>query len=102
MPSAELLNLASGSLEEEARWMVNGKHYSRTLEAWLKKHDAEIVSVNKAFIDCYGKKEAKVWGQRWRIFYMACSELFAYNNGEEWPVMHYLFVKPIIELSNEN
>ena len=102
MPSAELLNIASGSLNEEARWTVNGKHYSRTLEAWLKKHDAEIASVDKAFIDCYGKKEAKVWGQRWRIFYMACSELFAYNNGEEWPVMHYLFVKPIIELSNEN
>ena len=94
MPSAELLNIASDKLEEEARWMVNGKNYSRTLEAWLKKHDAEFARVNSIFIDCYGLKEAKIWGQRWRIFYMACSELFAYNDGMEWPVMHYLFVKP--------
>lgn len=93
MPSVELLNIASDKLEEEARWMVNGKNYSRTLEAWLKKHDAEFSTVNKAFIDCYGLKEAKIWEQRWRIFYMACSELFAYSDGKEWPVMHYLFVK---------
>ena len=93
MPSVELLNIASDKLEEEARWMVNGKNYSRTLEAWLKKHDAELATVNKAFIDCYGLKKAKIWEQRWRIFYMACSELFAYNDGKEWLVMHYLFVK---------
>ena len=93
MPSVELLNIASDKLEEEARWMVNGKNYSRTLEAWLKKHDAEFSTVNKAFIDCYGLKEAKIWEQRWRIFYMACSELFAYSDGKEWPVMHYLFVR---------
>ena len=93
MPSAELLNIASDKLEEEARWMVNGKNYSRTLEAWLKKHDAEFARVNSTFKECYGPKEAKVWNQRWRIFYMACSELFTYNDGKEWPVMHYLFVK---------
>ena len=93
MPSAELLNIASDKLEEEARWMINGKNYSRTLEAWLKKHDAEFARVNSTFKECYGPKEAKVWEQRWRIFYMACSELFSYNDGKEWPVMHYLFVK---------
>lgn len=30
---------------------------------------------------------------RWRVFYIACSELFKYNQGEEWGVAHYLFSK---------
>lgn len=28
---------------------------------------------------------------RWRVFYIACSELFNYNKGEEWGVGHYVF-----------
>ena len=93
MPSADLLPTAAEKLVEEARWTVNGKHYSRTLEAWLKKQDQNTDAVLEIFQKCYGKKDAKIWMQRWRIFYMACSELFAYNHGEEWPVMHYLFAK---------
>jgi cyclopropane-fatty-acyl-phospholipid synthase len=29
----------------------------------------------------------------WRLFYLACSELFAYRGGEEWGVGHFRFVK---------
>lgn len=94
MPSAELLPTAAETLEEEARWTVNGKHYSRTLEAWLSKQDQNADAVHEIFQKCYGSQDAQLWVQRWRIFYMACSELFAYNDGEEWPVMHYRFVKP--------
>lgn len=94
MPSVELLPTAAEALKEEARWQVNGQHYSRTLEAWLQQHDRDAALVEDTFRDCYGAKKAKLWSQRWRIFYMACSELFAYNHGEEWPVMHYRFLKP--------
>lgn len=95
MPAVELLPTAArGHLEEAARWTVNGAHYSRTLEAWLAKQDANQSAVLQIFRECYGARRAKLWAQRWRIFYMACSELFAYNNGEEWPVTHYRFVKP--------
>ena len=90
MPSADLLPSAALGFDEEARWSVNGQHYSRTLEAWLQKQDLQSVEVLRSLQPCYGK-DTKLWLQRWRIFYIACSELFAYNSGHEWCVTHYRF-----------
>ena len=78
---------------------VSGRHYSRTLEAWLRKHDAKRRDVLRIFRGTYGGAgssggaAAVVWFNRWRMFYMACSELFAFNKGEEWGVGHYVFSK---------
>lgn len=95
MPSAALLPAAAeGLLTLEQQWQVNGTHYSRTLEAWLALQDAHEETVMATFKQCYGEAAAPIWFKRWRIFYMACSELFAYRGGEEWPVMHYRFKKP--------
>ena len=45
-------------------------------------------------IETYGKELAATWYNRWQIFYMACSELFAYKDGDTWGVAQYLFEKP--------
>ena len=41
----------------------------------------------------YGKASGLKWFVYWRLFYMACSELFGYNGGTEYGVSHVLMRK---------
>ena len=94
MPSYDWLPHCAGKLEEEQRWAVNGTHYARTLEAWLDLADQKQSRLIPLLDEVYGKGQGKVWLQRWRMFFMACAELFDYRGGEEWFVAHYLFSRP--------
>eukprot|EP00884_Botryococcus_braunii_P011616 jgi/Botrbrau1/20455/Bobra.145_2s0019.1 len=91
MPSDNLLLHFQEDLVLKQRWRVSGMHYHRTLEDWLVRQDRCQSQVLALFKDVYGKKDAFKWVMYWRLFYMACSELFRYNNGNEWFVSHYLF-----------
>lgn len=93
MPSDDLLLYFNEDLSIEQHWHVNGLHYSKTSEAWLKNMDKHKAEIMPLFQDTYGKDQAVKWWVYWRIFYMACAELWGYNNGEEWIVSHYLFTK---------
>ena len=91
MPSAELFFEFQRDLVIEDRWLINGRHYQKTLEAWLVRHDAARAQILPLFEVTYGRDNAARMFQRWRMFYMACSELFGYRHGEEWGVAHFLF-----------
>ena len=97
MPAFHLLPRFAGGetgLSLARQWAVSGVQYSRTLEAWLVRHDARRGEVLAAMADAYGPgAPARRWNQRWRLFYMACSELFAYRGGDTWYVGHYRFDK---------
>ena len=93
MPSADLLLEFQRDLLLEDRWLANGQHYQKTLEAWLVRHDAARVRVLSVFETTYGHELAPLMFRRWRMFYLACAELFGFRGGEEWGVAHYLFHK---------
>ena len=83
----------SEHLMREADWRQYGTHYQKTAEAWLAKTDANRDAILPLFEQTYGKANAEVWLQRWRIFFMACAELWGFAGGTQWGVSHYRFAK---------
>ncbi len=90
MPSDHLLLYMQDAVRLDRHWCVNGQHYEKTANAWLAnitEREAEVLDVLR---ETYGSSEAKRWYHRWRIFFMACAELWGFKHGNEWRVGHYL------------
>lgn len=91
MPSEDLLPSFDGDVRCVERWRLDGTHYQRTAEAWLARMDASRAALQPVLTRAYGPARVRMWRTRWRIFFMACAELWGYRGGSEWIVCHYLF-----------
>ena len=102
MPSADLPLRFKSTMHFEKRWFWDGRHYQKTANAWLQKMDEHKASIFPLFEQTYGQEQANTWWNRWRLFHMACAELFGFNNGQEWFVVHYLFSKSSLADSHQS
>ncbi len=90
MPSHDLLSRFDDDLQVEEQWRIDGTHYARTAEAWLRNLDERRAAARAALARTYGN-EAGLWLRRWRLFFLGCAGLFGHANGSEWGVSHYRF-----------
>lgn len=91
MPSGDLPQRFQKHLRLADQWRWSGQHYQRTAEAWLKNMDSRKAEAFPVIEQTYGGENARRWWMRWRIFFLAVSEMFGSNDGLEWGVGHYLF-----------
>ncbi|KAI5826506.1 S-adenosyl-L-methionine-dependent methyltransferase, partial [Schizophyllum commune Tattone D] len=96
MPSHDLFLYFQTYITLERSWYLPGTHYARTLEDWLKLQDSKkregLAALRRAAV-AQGRDpiEGDKTFNRFRVFYMACAELFAMDDGQRWGVGHYLF-----------
>ena len=91
MPSDDLLLYFQGDLKLVDHWRVDGWHYEKTLNAWLARLDSNKEDVRRVIAQTYGAENEGLWLANWRLFFLACSEVWGTYNGREYLVSHYLF-----------
>jgi cyclopropane-fatty-acyl-phospholipid synthase len=93
MPSADLLPSVPSPFVLDEQWQWDGSHYARTARAWLDNLDTRRAETLDVLARARTGDDAQVRFGRWRLFLMACEELFGFDRGREWGVMHYRFSK---------
>jgi cyclopropane-fatty-acyl-phospholipid synthase len=93
MPSDRFLPRFQRDLDLVDHWRLSGRHYERTANAWLANLDRHRDAVAPILAEVYGPDQVRRWWVRWRLFFLACAELWGFGGGTEWLVSHYLFEK---------
>ena len=91
MPSVDLPLYFQQHLALDREWHWNGTHYQRTANTWLKNLDQKKSEIIPILAEVYGRDNSYRWFHRWRLFFMACAELFGMQNGTCWGVHQYRF-----------
>jgi len=90
MPSRNLLREIGAPFAVVDQWDVAGSHYAKTAEAWLGNLDRHASELEALFARETTREEAARTVRRWRLFFLACAELFGFRGGAEWFVTHAL------------
>lgn len=93
MPSKDLFLHFQEDLILNKQWVVNGVNYTKTLDAWIYNMFNNKTNLIPILDKIYGKGKGYEFFYNWYYFNLACSELFKYNNGNEWFITHYQFQK---------
>jgi cyclopropane-fatty-acyl-phospholipid synthase len=93
MPSDDLLLYFANHFVIDKHWRVSGTHYSKTSNAWLQTLDENWSNgkLRPVLTETYGSGKEREWYVNWRLFFLACAELWGLQNGQEYIVSHYLF-----------
>jgi len=86
MPAVGMIEALRVPFRAEESWNVNGTHYARTAEAWLSNLDRERAAATAVLSE--SADHGRLAWRRWRMFFLACAELFGYAGGKEWLVWH--------------
>ncbi len=90
MPGRDLPHRFGDTLAVEDEWTWSGSEYRKTAEAWLENLDNRRDAILPILAATYGAGQEEKWFHRWRIFFLACAEVFGYQGGGQWLVAHYL------------
>mmetsp|Transcript_16420 Transcript_16420/g.25060 ORF Transcript_16420/g.25060 Transcript_16420/m.25060 type:complete len:93 (-) Transcript_16420:107-385(-) len=88
MPSDDLLLYFAQDFSVQQHWRVNGSNYERTSNGWLDYLDKawQERKLQSVLAEAYGQGQERKWYINWRLFFLACAELFGLDNGSEWIV----------------
>jgi cyclopropane-fatty-acyl-phospholipid synthase len=83
-------HLEDAPLAPIEEWWLSGIHYAKTADAWLANFDANRAELSEVFELENGTRRAAAELRAWRLFFIACREIFAAGGGEEYGVSHTL------------